>query len=159
MAAVIKVGIADANIAVAPDTLISYALGSCVGICLYDSATKISGMSHILLPEMPDGDNNILKYADTAIPDLLNKIIQKGASRARITAKIAGGANMFGGMFKGPSAMIGTRNVEATKTALAKLGIKIIAEDVGGNSGRTIEFIPETGMLKIRSLPHKDILI
>lgn len=159
MATLIKIGIADANIAAAPDTLISYALGSCVGICLYDPHTKIAGMSHVLLPEKPENDTNILKYADSAIPNLLEEMLKKNAIRTNIVAKIAGGANMFGDLFKGGNMLIGERNVEHTKLALKKLGIPIVAEDVGGNIGRTIEFTPEDGMLRVRSLPSRDIKI
>lgn len=159
MATVIKVGIADANIALAPDSLISYALGSCVGICMYDPVTKVSGMSHVLLPEKPESDSNIMKYANSAIPYLLGEMLKKNAARERIVAKIAGGANMFGDIFKGKNSLIGDRNVEETKKALRKLGIKIIAEDVGGNIGRTIEFSSENGMLRVKSLPVKDITI
>ena len=159
MATLIKIGIADANVAAAPDTLISYALGSCVGICLYDPHTKIAGMSHVLLPEKPENDTNILKYADSAIPNLLEEMLKKNAIRTNIVAKIAGGANMFGDLFKGGNMLIGERNVEHTKLALKKLGIPIVAEDVGGNIGRTIEFTPEDGMLRVRSLPSRDIKI
>lgn len=159
MATVIKVGIADANIALAPDSLISYALGSCVGICLYDSVTKVSGMSHVLLPEKPETDTNLMKYADSAVPYLLGEMLKNGAVKDRIVAKIAGGANMFGDIFKGNNTLIGERNVEESKKALKKLGIPIIAEDVGGNIGRTIEFTSEDGMLRVRSLPTKDVKI
>lgn len=160
MAAVIKVGIADANIAEQPDSLISYALGSCVGICMYDPVTKVSGMSHVLLPEKTENDNNLMKYADSAIPYLLSEMLKHNAVRARIVAKIAGGANMFGDLFKGGSnSLIGDRNVEVTKKTLKSLGIPIVAEDVGGNIGRTIEFYSEDGMLRIRSLPSKDVKI
>jgi chemotaxis protein CheD len=159
MGSVIKVGIADLNVAKAPDSLISYALGSCVGICLYDPVTKVAGMSHILLPEKPDNDNNIMKYADSAIPYLMNELMKKNVMRSRVVAKIAGGANMFGGVFKGNNAQIGERNVKSTRDALKKLGIPIIAEDVGGSQGRTIEFTSDDGMLRIRSLPSKDFKI
>ncbi len=159
MGTVIKVGIADANIANAPDSLISYALGSCVGICLYDPETKLSGMAHILLPERPNNDASVLKYADSAIPTLLSEMIRNRAMRSRIVAKIAGGANMFAGVFKGQNSMIGERNVKITKDTLAKLGIPIVAEDVGGTSGRTIEFTSADGLLRVRSLPSKDIKI
>jgi chemotaxis protein CheD len=75
-----------------------------------------------------------------------------GANKARMTAKIAGGAQMFN--FPGSSNImrIGERNVEATKQKLAQLGIRIIAEDTGSNYGRTIEFFPETGELLIKSV-------
>lgn len=152
MAQLIKVGIADLNVAVAPDSLISYALGSCVGICLYDRITKVAGLSHVLLPINENNDKNLMKYANTAIPMLVDMMIKRGASRARLKAKIAGGAKMFEGLRDGPASQIGVRNVLATKGALSKLAIPIIAEDTGGNYGRTIEFSAETGILLVKSV-------
>jgi len=156
MATVVKVGIADLNVVKSPDSLISYALGSCVGICLYDEMAKVAGMAHILLPEQLANDNNLMKFADTAIPLLVEKMIQLNARKVRMTAKIAGGANMFSGMMKSSTSRIGERNVEKTKETLRKLGINIIAEDTGGTYGRTIEFSGETGILYVRSLSNKN---
>lgn len=156
MATVVKVGIADLNVVKSPDSLISYALGSCVGICLYDSMAKVAGMSHILLPSKIDSDQNLMKFADTAIPMLVDRMTKMGANRIRMTAKIAGGANMFSGMMRSNTSRIGERNVEQTKASLKALGIRIIAEDTGGTYGRTIEFSGETGILYVRSLSNQN---
>lgn len=159
MATVVKVGIADLNVVKTPDSLISYALGSCVGICLYDDAVKVAGMAHILLPSKLDSDNNLMKFADTAIPLLVEKMVQMNARKIRMTAKIAGGANMFSGMSMrsgSSTSRIGERNVEQTKITLSKLGIPIIAEDTGGTYGRTIEFSGESGILYVRSLSNQN---
>jgi len=153
---VVKVGIADLNVVKSPDSLISYALGSCVGICLYDNLTKIAGMAHILLPVSKPDDSNLMKYADTAIPLLITKMEEQKANKFRLKAKIAGGANMFQAFATGNTASIGDRNVEMTKAVLNKLGIQIIAEDTGGNAGRTIEFTAENGILHIKSLSSKN---
>lgn len=159
MATLVKVGIADLNVVKSPDSLISYALGSCVGICLYDEMAKVAGMSHILLPTKLESDNNLMKFADTAIPLLVEKMVQLNARKVRMTAKIAGGANMFSGMARSSNRKIGERNVEQVKATLQKLGIRIIGEDTGGTHGRTIEFSGETGILYVRSLSNKDIEI
>jgi chemotaxis protein CheD len=150
MSNLVVVGIADQNIATPPDLLVTYALGSCVGICLYDPLRHLAGLAHILLPEAAafrDTDHDF-KYADTAIEALIKAMEKQGSSRYVMTAKIAGGANMFA--FTGVS--IGERNIEAVKKELHKLGIKIIAEDVGSNYGRTIEFNPENGDLLIKAI-------
>ena len=119
MSNLIVVGISDFKIARAPDILITYALGSCVGTCLYDSRARLAGMSHILLPERGDNpsDDNLMKYADTAILELLKRMERAGASRAYLTAKIAGGAKMFA------ATGIGDRNVWSVKNQLRQLNI------------------------------------
>jgi chemotaxis protein CheD len=152
MANLIVVGISDFKIAKSPDVLITYALGSCVGTCLYDSTLRIAGLSHILLPEAAicKNDNNVMKYADTAIVELVRVMEMQGASRYRLTAKIAGGAKMFA--TTGTS--MGDRNVIAVKNELQKLGIRIIAEDTGSNYGRTVEFHPEDGCVLVKSVMH-----
>ncbi|MCH5184813.1 MAG: chemotaxis protein CheD [Oscillospiraceae bacterium] len=156
MASIVKVGIADLNVVKSPDSLISYALGSCVGICLYDEMAKVAGMSHILLPSKLESDSNLMKFADTAIPLLVEKMVEKNARKIRMVAKIAGGANMFSGMMRSSTSRIGERNVAQTKETLKKLGIRIVAEDTGGTYGRTIEFSGETGILYVRSISNQN---
>jgi chemotaxis protein CheD len=155
----LTVGISDLKLAVPPDTLITYALGSCVGICLLDPVTRVAGLSHIMLPisTASPGDKNIFKYADTAIPDLIRKMEQKGAVRARIKAKIAGGAQMFGAGKVGGGGndeiwQIGQRNVAAVTAMLAKLKIPIIAKDILADYGRTVAFDPATGIMTVRAI-------
>ena len=148
----ITVGIADLNVAKAPDTLVTYALGSCVGVCLYDSSKKVAGMVHVMLPlstEAATGVDNKRRYADTGIKELVDLMIKNGASRGGMTAKIAGGAQMF----KVASAAfnIGERNVAAVKKTLAAYGIRIIAEDTGLDYGRTQFFYAENGAMEIRA--------
>ena len=153
MAQLVVVGISDLNIVKAPDRIITYALGSCVGIFLYDRIQKIAGLSHVLLPDSAScsGDKNILKYADTAIEELVRRMENLGCRRSLITAKIAGGADMFS--FSGLS--IGQRNVDTTKKELARLQIKLVSEDTGSNYGRTVECDPETGDMIIKTLQQK----
>ena len=92
----ITIGIADMKMAKGQDTLITYALGSCIGICLYDPLLKLGALIHIMLPlNMETGRKNTMKYADTGIRETIKMMEAKGASRARMTAKIAGGAKMF----------------------------------------------------------------
>lgn len=152
------------KIASPPDILITYALGSCVGICLFDAAMHIGGLSHIMLPEgkLAPNDNSVCKFADTAIPELIKRMEQKGASRARIKAKIAGGAQMFEVQGTGSnSAMwqIGQRNVSAVTATLKQFGIPIIVQDVLLNYGRTVSFDPATGIMTVKAVnkPTKEL--
>lgn len=151
---VVKVGISDLNVVRAPNTLVTYALGSCVGICLYDTSLKIAGLSHIMLPsskEMTSMKQEIYKYADTAIPALLKKMESMGARSIHLKAKIAGGAQMFTGNANSTLSRIGQRNVAAVKAELARLHIPIIAEDTGKNYGRTLYLSAEDGSMRIKS--------
>lgn len=149
----VTVGIADLNIVKSPDVLVTYALGSCVGICLLDPGTRIGGLAHIMLPNSKQmaSVNQPYKFADTCIVELVKRMEAKGASRIRFKAKIAGGAQMFAAMSNSAIANIGQRNVEAVKTVLGELRIPIIAEDVGKDYGRTLYFYPETGVMQIKS--------
>ncbi len=149
----ITIGISDLNVAKPPDVLVTYALGSCVGICLYDQTARVAGLSHILLPssaQMP-GNNTPMKFADTAIPMLMVKMQAKGARPAQLKAKIAGGAQMFASMGNASIANIGERNVAAVKATLQRLRIPIVSEDTGSNYGRTLLFSAEDFSMLIRS--------
>ena len=92
----ITIGIADMKMAKGQGMLVTYALGSCIGICLYDPAIKLGALVHIMLPvNMETNRTNTMKYADTGIRETLKQMESMGARRSRITAKIAGGAQMF----------------------------------------------------------------
>lgn len=150
----IKVGMADMNVCSGDDSIITLGLGSCVGVVLWDPSAKVCGMVHVMLPDSTaiSQNTNRAKFADTGIEDCLAKVIGIGGRKERLVAKIAGGAQMFSVNTKSPSLRIGERNVEAVKKELAKLGIKIIAEDTGLNYGRTVLFFPATGDYVIRSI-------
>lgn len=155
MSEVIKVGMADLKTCVSPDSVTTLGLGSCVGIAIRDPATKIGGLAHIMLPDstaMRNSQQNIAKFADTGIEELVRQMEVLGAKRSRMVAKIAGGADMFN--FHGSSSvgLVGERNAEATKAKLKELKIPILAEDIGANYGRTVIFYPETGEFHIRAV-------
>ena len=155
----ITVGIADMKMAKERGMLITYALGSCIGICLYDQKIKLAALVHIMLPlNMETGRKNPLKYADTGIRETLRMMEAKGASRSRITAKIAGGAKMFD--VNGDSmGNIGQRNIESVHMNLKKEGIQLLREDVGGSVARTLLFDPATGLGCVRSYGRKELII
>jgi chemotaxis protein CheD len=155
--AFIKVGMADLNVVRDTGVLKTTGLGSCVGLTLYDARVKVAGMVHVMLPNSDiakEGKLNVAKYADTAVPELIDRMQRLGAVVARMVAKMAGGAQMFSFSSNQDTMRIGPRNVESCKEQLKKFGITLQAEDTGGNYGRTIELDCETGILVIRSVHH-----
>lgn len=154
MPELIKVGMADLKAGKSPDSIISYGLGSCVGIALYDPQTKVGGLAHIMLPDSTQAraTDNTAKFADTALPVLLDQVLALGGSRNRLTAKIAGGSQMFSFAQATDVMRIGDRNAEAVKAVLKSLSIRLVAEDVGGNYGRTVELLLDSGIFVIKTV-------
>lgn len=155
MGEIIKVGMADLKTCLSPDGLTTLGLGSCIGIAIRDSATKIGGLAHIMLPDstaLRNAGQNIAKYADTGIAELVRQMEAQGAKRSRMTAKLAGGATMFAYEGKSNMVQVGLRNAEASVAKLRELGIPILAQDTGENYGRTVIFYPETGDYIIRAV-------
>lgn len=153
MSKIIKVGMADLNVSKAPNSLQTCGLGSCVGVCLWDPVTKIGGMAHVMLPSSSiSNKGNEAKFADTAIPLLIKQMVKLGADKARFLAKIAGGAQMFSFYSASDIMKIGERNTEAVKQGLEKEKIRLVAQDTGGNYGRTIEFFTENGSLYVKTI-------
>jgi len=150
----INVGIAGYRVSRSPNRLVTLGLGSCVGICIYDSYTRIGGLLHIMLPDSTQfGEvKKPGKFADTGIPALVKEIVLQGGLLPRLSAKLAGGAQMFSGADNTSALNIGTRNIAASREALARLGIRIAAEDVGGGQGRTIFFDLNTGQVIVRTM-------
>lgn len=163
MGEIIKVSMADLKVCKYPDSLTTLGLGSCVGVALYDKATRVTGLAHIMLPDSTaiKNNGNIAKFADTGIVETVRLMVALGASKSRIVAKIAGGANMFqtGTSDASHTLKVGANNVAACKKKLAELGIPIIAEDTGLNYGRTVVIRSEDGVFTIRAIgkPLKEI--
>ncbi len=153
---VIKVGMADLKARTHSCMLTTLGLGSCVGIALYDRISRVVGLAHIMLPSSTQVSNNEnkAKFADTGIEKLLNDMILCGAKKSCIVAKLAGGSQMFSFGEVSEMMRIGSRNVVAAKEKLYELRIPIIAEDTGGNYGRTIELYSDDGRLSIKTIGH-----
>lgn len=149
---IVRIGIAEGDVVCFPTRIRTTGLGSCVGVVLFDSHASLAGMVHIMLPTAPKtGDFNSKKYADTGVPWLFDEIIARGATKSRLKAKIAGGAQMFSFAGKSDIMRVGPRNVEAVSLCLEELGVPVVAADTGGNVGRTIEFDGLQECLSIRT--------
>ncbi len=154
----LTVGIADMKMARGEGVLITYALGSCIGLCFHDPRLRLGALLHIMLPlNMEAGRKTPLKYADTGIRETLKQMEARGASRSRITVKIAGGAKMFE-VAGGNLGNIGQRNVESVHAILKQENIRLLAEDVGGKVARTLLFDVASGQGCIRSYGRQDII-
>jgi len=154
MSELIKVGMADYKVGCNPASLITYGLGSCVGIAMYDPVTKIGGLAHIMLPDSTQARSteNPAKFADTALPRMVNDMVKLGAVKSRIYAKIAGGAQMFSFSNVTDIMRVGERNAEAVRLSLKKLELRLVAEDTGGNYGRTVELKLDTGIFRVKTI-------
>lgn len=148
----IRVGISDYKWGTRPDQLVTIGLGSCVGIALYDEDCGIGGLSHIMLPDSRafSRDIKVAKFADLAIPALVQELTGAGARIRRLKAKIAGGASMFTYSDKSLNMNIGERNVEAVQQVLRDLGIPVLSAHTGGNTGRTMTLYLDTMNVGIR---------
>ena len=142
------VGIADMKMAQGSGMLVTYALGSCIGICFYDPMLKLAALLHIMLP----------LNLDTGIRETLREMERRGAKRARVTAKIAGGARMFEVAGGGNLGNIGQRNIESVHMTLRTEGVRLLQEDVGGTVARTLLFDAATGQGCVRCYGKPELI-
>jgi chemotaxis protein CheD len=152
----IKVGMACWKIARDGDLLVTFGLGSCVGLGLWDEKEKVAVMAHIMLPDSKQirlhHEVNPAKFADTALTAMLNRLQKMGIPKERLRAKIVGGANMFNFDNKPSNSLsVGTRNIAAVKAHLKAEQIPLVAEDTGGSSGRSLEFSSSDGKIRVRT--------
>ena len=133
-------------------------LGSCIGLVLTDAQAGVAGMAHVMLPaSRPGADGSPGKFADTAVPALLDQVLRLGAQRVRLQARIAGGAQMFGGDGGVPMLNIGERNAVAVRDALKAVGMRILAADTGGNAGRSMRVAVTGGAVTVRAVGGEPI--
>jgi len=146
-----RVTIAQVRIDQSPAVLKAYGLGSCVAVALYDPEARIGGLGHLLLPNRPETNalGSESKYVDAGILEIVDELVQSGASQDRLVAKVAGGANMFETSYQTLIKSIGARNARSARETLTSLGIPILSEEVGGNRGRTVEFDLATGNMMV----------
>ncbi len=155
------VGVADVAVSNQPDdVLITYSLGSCIGVAIYDPVAKVGGLLHFMLPDSSiDKEKAARKpamFADTGIPTLFKSSYQFGAKKAQVVVKIAGGSQILDekGVFN-----IGKRNYLALRKIFWKNNVMIVAEHVGGSVNRTMRLEMETGrvFLKVSDIGEVEI--
>ena len=136
------------------DVLVSLGLGSCIGLALIDESAGVAGLVHIVLPKSPDSGPGATpsKFADTAVPGLLEAVMKAGGRNGRLRAVLCGGAHMFGSAGTNPVMQIGARNAESTLEALSRLRIPVRAKDTGGSAGRSIEVNVASGAVSVRGV-------
>lgn len=154
---IVRVKIAEAAVRRKSGLMVAVGLGSCVGVALYDRVSKVGGMAHIFLSDSTQFNGrpqNLMKFADTALPLLIDKMLREGAAKNKIIAKIAGGSELFNHNVSGGTSenSIGQKNILAVKKVLQAEGIAIIGEDVGGNFGRTMKLYVDSGIVEVTSL-------
>jgi chemotaxis protein CheD len=118
----------------AGDELVARGLGSCIGLAVIDRYAGVAGLAHIVLPQSTETDRQPGKFADLAVPALIDRMIGAGATPHRLEAVLAGGARMF----ELGELDIGARNEEAVRAGLAASGVSIHAAETGGSRGRTM---------------------
>ena len=142
------------------EVLAAIGLGSCIGIALVDPQSSVAGLAHVLLPEPASGREGApARFATTAVPALLQAMLDAGAARERIVAKMAGGASMFTGLTSTGIGAVGQRNAAAVRRALEQLGIPLVAEDVGGTWGRTIHVQAQDGAYIVSNVLRDDVVL
>ncbi len=149
----LKVGIGDMKFTRGEGTVITYALGSCIGITFYDPVIRLGALLHILLPvRLSESDTNVYKYADPGIQQTIQKLTAFGMVKSRTVVKIAGGAKMFELSGKSDFGNIGQRNIATVKQILVSQGLRVAAEDTGGTCARTMVLNVANGAVSIRGV-------
>jgi chemotaxis protein CheD len=151
----VKVGLGVIAVSAdAGEVIAALGLGSCIGLTMFDPVARVAGMAHVMLPESqiasrpgPPG-----KYADTAVPALLEEVRRLGADPARLVCKMAGGAQMFSNGSGGGMLNIGSRNAIAVRAALQSAGLRLRSAQTGGTLGRTLEIHVGSGLVTVRSV-------
>jgi chemotaxis protein CheD len=153
----IIIRVADLNTGVAGDVLVTYGLGSCVAIVLYDPIKKLGGMAHIMLPSrsLARRDDVPGKTPQSAVPALLERLAAAGANPRRVSGRLVGGASLFAALSPPGTIQMGERNVVACREALNQNGIPLIGELVGGESGRSVWFHLQDGVVVVRSAANQ----
>ncbi len=155
-----SVSIGEIVVSASPgDVLVAYGLGSCVAISMYDPQRRVGGMLHALLPSA-SGKNGALenpaKFVDLGVPLLIEQVLKLGADRDRLVVRFCGGAQMLTTPGFKNTLNIGHRNVQAAQTALKNAGFRIMAQDTGGNSGRTAKLYVASGEMTVRTMGKKE---
>ena len=133
------------------DVQVTTILGSCVSVCIWDAQAQVGGINHFLLPS---GSPASPRFGESAVALLIGRVLELGAQRGRLTAKVFGGACVLEA-FRADQWSLGTRNVEIAREQLAAAAIPVVGEDVGGDLGRKLVFHVRTGAAWVRPIEMK----
>ncbi|MEK7380325.1 MAG: chemotaxis protein CheD [Gemmatimonadota bacterium] len=153
----IIVRVAELIVRQAPAQLEALGLGSCVAVILHDPEARVGGLAHVLLPTAAVGDRPDAtpgRYAQSAVPALLEAVLAAGAARHRVVARLVGGATMLRDLTAPGLIAIGERNTVAARRALDTLSLPLVGEAVGGDCGRSVRFDLLAGTVTVRSVRH-----
>jgi chemotaxis protein CheD len=125
-------------------------LGSCVAVCVWDRLIRVGGINHYMLASDIGQQTASLRYANFAMSELLRQVLELGAERRRIEAKIFGGARVLASFQM--SRDLGSKNVEVARERLSQERIKVVAEDVGGTHGRKLVFRTWDGSAHVKQV-------
>jgi chemotaxis protein CheD len=130
------------------DVLVSLGLGSCIGLAVVDKRAGVAGLAHIVLPASTGTPKpeSLHKFADHAVPALVDGMVERGASRVFMQASLVGGASMFAGT----GLEVGARNADAVRELVAGRRVLLVAEAVGGSKGRTVKVDVTSGAVSVR---------
>ena len=152
----VLVRVGELMVTQAPARLAAVGLGSCVAIIMYDQSARLGGLAHVLLPSQ--GMSRVRgepgRFAQTAVPALIERLIARGARSPMIAARLVGGASMFTSLTPPGTIQMGDRNVVAAREALHRHGVRLIREAVGGDYGRTVDFDLASGSVTVSSYQH-----
>jgi len=150
------VKVADLAVGRDDDVLVTVGLGSCVAIMFHDPDTRIGGLAHVLLPSraLTRHVDRPAKFPHAAVPTLLERMVELGASQRRIVGRLAGGASMFASLAPPGTIQMGERNLVAARQVLNAHHVPLVAEAVGGDFGRTVRLHCATGRVEVSTVAH-----
>ncbi len=157
----INIGMGELAVSKDPSSnLACIGLGSCIALCIWDPFVRLGGIAHMLLPtscRSVEMTGSPAKYINSGVPNLINRMIKNGASRYNFIIKIAGGARMLSIPGENNVLDIGQRNITEIRAILKRENLRIVSEDVGGISGRSLHLSVDTGRIVVRSLTGRVI--
>lgn len=127
--------------------MISTVLGSCIAACIRDTRLNIGGLNHFMLPEGDSGDGMAARYGAYAMEHLINDILKLGGRRDSLEVKLFGGGKILQGLSD-----VGQKNIRFVRDYLRTEGISVVAEDLGGEFSRKINYFPTTGRVLVKRL-------
>jgi chemotaxis protein CheD len=152
------VGVGHAACRAKAGALEAQGVGSAVAVLLHDSARKVGGLAHVSLPSrsLAREHGNRARFAETAVPDLLDQVVAHGADRKDVVARIVGGASLFGELVPSGTIPMGQRTLAACRAVLRVLGVPVVGEAAGGVIGRAVRFDVGSGAVTVTTAAGGD---